>query len=434
MAAPALQLADLTVPVGEARTLRRVLALALQRTVQDFLATPTSTLAPGNRALFQETARLLGEAARLDPRLPLRVVRPVTVSALLRSWQGAVAAGGDVRGPNAWLREGCALVLLELAQLGALPAAGVTLGRDAHGGLPSLRSPGAGFLLTPGPAIERLRLLPGRVELQAADQAWTLDLAELPAQATAACTVTRPYMPIVPGISLALADNHPLRDHEAHPDKQGNALDLGGHAPGAWVDALRAAFALVDRYLPVLAQEMRLLLQLIVPVGWDAEKHLSASYREALGLLYLTLHPQPMTMTEALIHEFQHNKLNAALHLDPLLHNAFSPLYRSPVRPDARPLHGVVLAVHAFQPVALLYRAMVDDGHPLAGNPAFLGRFARIVAMNRQGAATVLTHARPTAAGAGLLAEMRALDGVMAGWQGALPTLDGALPAHDEHG
>mgnify|MGYP000048771696 CR=1 FL=1 len=33
-----------------------------------------------------------------------------------------------------------------------------------------------------------------------------------------------------------------------------------------------------------------------------------------------------MTMTEALVHEFQHNKLNAALDLDPFLENAFDEL------------------------------------------------------------------------------------------------------------
>src|SRR6185436_4142373 len=104
---------------------------------------------------------------------------------------------------------------------------------------------------------------------------------------------------------------------------------------------------------------------------YDDHKHLSASYQEAIGTIYLTLHPNLMTMAEAVIHEFSHNKLNALFELDELLENAYWPLYTSPVRPDPRPLHGVVLAVHAFQPVARLYERMTDAGHPRARSPDF---------------------------------------------------------------
>ncbi len=173
---------------------------------------------------------------------------------------------------------------------------------------------------------------------------------------------------------------------------------------------LADAFALVDRYLPLLGQELRLVGALVVPGGYHDERHLSASYKEAIGTVYMSLHPNLMTMTEALIHELQHNKLNAACHLDPLLHNAFSPLFASPVRPDPRPLHGVVLAVHAFQPVAALYRAMVDGGDERAANPSWQRRYGQILQKNHEGATTVLDNGEPTAMGADLLAEMRALD------------------------
>ena len=48
-----------------------------------------------------------------------------------------------------------------------------------------------------------------------------------------------------------------------------------------------------------------------------------------------------------------------------MLANADAPLYPSPVRPDPRPLRGVLMAVHAFLPVAGLYEAMTDAAHPL---------------------------------------------------------------------
>jgi len=204
------------------------------------------------------------------------------------------------------------------------------------------------------------------------------------------------------GIVLALADNNPLAMHEAHPDKQGNAVDLGGRPASEWVASLREALALVRLHLPALRDEMDLYVQQIVPVGFFADKHLSASYREAIGTLYLSLHPSPMTMVEALVHEFQHNKLNALLESDDVLENAHEPLYPSPVRPDARPLHGVLLAVHAFVPVALLYERMIAAGDARASDR----RLREIARINREGTDVLRAHARPTPVGKALLDEL----------------------------
>jgi HEXXH motif-containing protein len=222
--------------------------------------------------------------------------------------------------------------------------------------------------------------------------------------------LSRPYHPIVGDVVLALADNNPLSMFEAHPDKEGNAIDLGGKPVSAWTGALRDAFELVRAHLPELAAAQELYAAQIVPVGYHDERHLSASYQEAIGTVYMTLHPDPMTMTEALVHELAHNRLNAMLELDPLLENAFSPLFKSPVRPDPRPLHGVLLAVHAFLPVARLYERMREAKHPLADEPGFERRLRAIAEKNHEGASVILEHAVPTAAGRALLDEIRDLD------------------------
>ncbi len=214
--------------------------------------------------------------------------------------------------------------------------------------------------------------------------------------------VDRPFHVIERDTLLSLADNNPLAMFEAHPDKHGNALDLGDHPLQEWLEVLREAFGLVALHLPDLREEMALFVQSIVPVGYDAEKHLSASYREAIGTVYMTLHPRPMTMVEALIHEFSHNKLNALLELDDVLQNAHAPLYRSPVRPDPRPLHGVLLAVHAFVPVARLYEKMREAGDPRAEGP----RLADIIRINREGTEVLQASGRPTAVGRGLMDEL----------------------------
>ncbi len=206
-------------------------------------------------------------------------------------------------------------------------------------------------------------------------------------------------------ILFALADNNPLAMHEAHPDKDGNAVDLGGHPLEEWLSSLRAALALVATHLPDLRAEMSLYVQQIVPVGFFEDRHLSASYREAIGTLYLSLHPSPLTMVEAVIHEFQHNKLNALFESDDVLENAHEPLYASPVRPDPRPLHGVLLAVHAFLPVARLYERMMA-----AGVTGLDARYRDILRINREGSEVLLANARPTVVGKGLLDEMERWD------------------------
>jgi hypothetical protein len=214
--------------------------------------------------------------------------------------------------------------------------------------------------------------------------------------------VEHPYRAIDDDTVLALADNNPLAMVEAHPDKQGNGIDLGGRPAEQWVATVRDALDVVGTYLPELRNEMRLYVQAVVPVGYDSQKHLSASYREAIGTIYLSLHPSPITMVEALVHEFQHNKLNALLEIDDVLENAPGETHASPVRPDPRPLQGVLLAVHAFVPVARLYERMIEAGDERA-RPE---RWRDIVRIDREGMDVLREHARPTTVGRGLLDEL----------------------------
>jgi HEXXH motif-containing protein len=209
---------------------------------------------------------------------------------------------------------------------------------------------------------------------------------------------------------FATVDQNPIAAFEAHPNKSGNAVDLGDRPEAEWVDALEEAFTLVATFLPETFAEMRLALHEVVPVGYDAVRHLSASYREAIGTMYLTLHPNVMTMTEAVVHEFQHNKMNVASYDVEFLENAFHPLYPSPVRPDPRPLWGILLAVHAFLPVAELYRRMRDAQHPMAAQSGFETRLSEIDLKNHEGMEMLRAHARFTPPGAALFGDLEALE------------------------
>ncbi len=213
-----------------------------------------------------------------------------------------------------------------------------------------------------------------------------------------------------PALRLATIDRNPLRTLEAHPDKDGNALDLGGRSIDAWRDAIDEALAMIHAALPALAAELATTLRRIVPIGVDAERHLSCSYREAPGLVYLSLHPSALTMAEAIVHETQHTKLNLLSWLDPILTNDPAERVASPARPDPRPLMGVLLAVHAFVPVAWLHRELAAIDHPITRTPGFARRRQQVLDGNGAGLATLSAHAHPTATGARVLAALTDLD------------------------
>jgi HEXXH motif-containing protein len=334
---------DLTIPRAGSTTTRTLLSRALRRLLGD-LGKIDARLATGDeRAGYVALLSAVREAMARDPGAVWSAVRRPTIGALIRYARFAGRAAQV-------LRELVATVSIELALAGALER--------------TVRVPA-----------------PPRVIGLGSRQVWALPAGTIACGPDGVFVEGRPlgefvvaagFLAIEDGLVLACVDNNPLAAVEAHPDKQGNAIDLGGRAAEAWVAALREALAIIKIYMPELAGEMAAVLQQVVPVGYDEGRHVSASYQEAIGTVYLSLHPNAMTMVEALIHEFSHNKFNVLFELDAVLENAFSPLYPSPVRPDPRPLHGVLLAVHAFLPVARLYADMLAAGDPRAEDPGFI--------------------------------------------------------------
>ena len=123
-------------------------------------------------------------------------------------------------------------------------------------------------------------------------------------------------------------------------------------------------------------------------------------------MAYVSLHPDPLIMAEAIVHETQHNKLNALFCLDPVLSNGRSEWTKSPVRPDLRPLNGVLLAVHAFLPVAAMYLRMEKMNHPLSLHASFSHRKQQIMESNSRAMETLNEKAIPTRVGATLLRDL----------------------------
>lgn len=389
---------DLTIPDPGSTTARAVLSRAVGLAMRELRALPAVGAA---RAPVLALRDRIEAIVRVEPGALASVARRPTVGAPLRALRHARDADRGQRAA-ALAIEVVATAALDLAIAGAL---GKKLTIEAPPA--RLLSLAARVAIDVGAGADAIDVEDGRLTIHAPGGTTSIDLTAL----DDAARVRRPYHPIDGGsIVLALDDNNPLAMLEAHPDKAGNAIDLGGKEPSAWTSMIGDALALVGDHMPDLRAEMDLYLHQIVPVGYDPERHLSASYQEAIGTVYMTLHPDLMTMAEALIHEFSHNKINALFELDPVLENAFSPLYTSPVRPDPRPLHGVLLAVHAFLPVARLYERMIEEGHALASSPSFRARFEAVKRINHEGASVLVEHARPTPVGRALLGEIRRWD------------------------
>lgn len=377
--------ADLTVPLPGSETARAVFSTALRRALVELLRLP-----PGPGAVGAAWARFVPVLRRIAERSPgalASAVRRPNVGALIRCLRGRADAGLQA--------ELMAVLAFELAIAGALdervrvpqaPARVVCLGA-------------------------RRVLCAGGGELAIGPEGWRADgaggtIEQLVGTGPEEHVVKDGFAEVAGGIALALRwDNNPLAELEAHPEKAGSRLDLGGRPAAAWVEGLGAGIGLIAEHLPALRAELDVGLLLIVPVGFDAERHFSASYQEAIGSIYMSLHPRALTLAEAIIHEFSHNKLHALLEQGPLLHNAWSPLYTSPVRPDPRPLHGVLLAVHAFLPVARMLASMLSSG-----TGEVEARLRQVAIGNHAAAETLWAHARPTALGEPLLAEIFRLD------------------------
>ena len=383
---------DFTLPREGSDTLRAVLSRVWPVLVRDACELPLTD--PALRALHTRVTAAMRSLAARDMGAAVRIARRPSLAART----GYARAVTDDRTASTVL---CDLAF-ELALAGALGGP-VAIPR-LRGAWPTLRSPARGSELTLDDALTQVTLANGVIALDGAERSLAGALAH-------PCVTERAAWRSIDGrVALALVDDNPVAARSLHPERAGNAIDLGEQPPEAWCAALREAFAIVETHLPGMARERRLLAQTVAPVGVDDARHFSCSYEGAPGAMYLSLHPDPVKMAEAVAHEFQHDKLHALLRLDPLLENARVEGFRSPVRPDPRPLRAVLLAAHAFLAVETLYRAMRDAGHEAARHPRFDQRLAAVREANREAVDALVAYARPTPLGRALLDELRALE------------------------
>ncbi|MFD7766817.1 HEXXH motif domain-containing protein [Streptomyces sp. NPDC059787] len=135
----------------------------------------------------------------------------------------------------------------------------------------------------------------------------------------------------------------------------------------------------------------------------------SASSGDSYGAMVIARPSSPLALAEALVHEFQHSKLAALIHLFPLLDDDREERYYAPWRPDPRHLTGLLHGAYAFTGVAGFWRDRLSDPEH-ADTAAY--HFALRRTQSRLAVRTLLTSGRLTETGHALVTGLaRTLDG-----------------------
>ncbi|WP_432006717.1 HEXXH motif domain-containing protein [Streptomyces parvus] len=138
---------------------------------------------------------------------------------------------------------------------------------------------------------------------------------------------------------------------------------------------------------------------------------LSASTADAFGSMVVAEPPNAAALAETMVHEFQHSKLGALLHLFAMLDDDRTEEHYAPWRPDPRHLPGLLHGAYAFVGVAGFWRDRIGDR---VADPRDLApfRFALRRIQTRTVLRTLATRATLTGPGRRLVAGLtRTVDG-----------------------
>ncbi|KES07853.1 radical SAM protein [Streptomyces toyocaensis] len=394
------------------RARRLLLLRTLLLRIRD-LPTPLTPV-PEAWQVFKEAARRAPEPAE---RLLLAPATGAWIAHMLRRVHGTAT------GPRLWAEAGRLNALAVVASLhagteaslrvplddGALSLPGLGLARLPNG-TPGLTagtaSTRAGELTLRGPAPDgapstlTCRPAPAPVgEAPPADPGW------LPLR-----TLTHPT-PAGP-VAIPLEDLDPYRDL----DDPLPPARLDDDEARAWQRMFdEAARILATTEGPGPGRLDPAVIRSVVPWARTAllpppppEVRVSASSGDAYGAMVIARPASALALAETLVHEFQHSKLAALIHLFPLLSDDRAERYYAPWRPDPRHLTGLLHGAYAFTGVAGFWRDRLSD--PQHGETAAY-HFALRRTQSRLVVRTLLTSGRLTVAGHALVTGLaRTLD------------------------
>ncbi|MFF1278969.1 HEXXH motif domain-containing protein [Streptomyces marokkonensis] len=159
--------------------------------------------------------------------------------------------------------------------------------------------------------------------------------------------------------SLTLEEHDPFRSFSGADAPR----TLSEKEAEAWQCALGEAWEVLLRDEPAETEAMRRGLTSITPVPrGERFRPYSSSSAEAFGGINVSLPDDGPELAATLVHEFQHVKLGALMHIEPLVRRADRTddrpeLFHAPWRDDPRPLEGLLQGIYAFFGVTRFWRA-----------------------------------------------------------------------------
>ncbi|MEU3604756.1 HEXXH motif domain-containing protein [Streptomyces sp. NPDC035033] len=205
-------------------------------------------------------------------------------------------------------------------------------------------------------------------------------------------------------VDIWLDDIGPYRDlSEPLPPQR---LDPAETA--VWQDRFHRAVRLLEETDPETAEALAEGLRSMTAV--PPSPHglvLSASSGDAFGGLLTSLPPDPVTFAVTLVHEFQHTKLGALLHLLTLERDDGAERHHAPWRDDPRPLSGLLQGAYAFLGIADFWSRYLDRA-PRAGRALAEFEFALSRRQTREAVRTLAADPALTSHGRRFVAGMAA--------------------------
>ncbi|MBB3075373.1 HEXXH motif domain-containing protein [Streptomyces violarus] len=397
----------------------RARRLLLLRTLLDHLDTlPTPVTPPA------EAWRVLKEAAEKSPgpveRLLLAPATGGWISHMLRRVHGTAS------GPPLWAEAGhlSALALSACLHAGTetvldvpltsgrlpLPGLGMIQLPAAQEGLAAGRATTAGGELTvtgPGRTTGSVRVTCRPLTRRAdADGGTWLPLR----------TLTHTGPDGTAPVTVVLEDLDPYRDLDDHLPPARLDEDEAQEWQRLFGEAARI---LVRPGAPGPGRVDPAMIRAIVPFGRTAVSpppppfvQVSASSGDSFGGMLIVRPASALALAETLVHELQHSKLAALLHLFPLLEDDRGERYYAPWRTDPRHLTGLLHGAYAFTGVAGFWRDRLAgaEGGEEAERAAYFFALRRL--QSRLAVRTLLTSGRLTPQGRALVSGLaRTLDG-----------------------
>ncbi|MEU3057177.1 HEXXH motif domain-containing protein [Streptomyces griseus] len=348
---------------------------------------------------------------------------------------------GTAVGPPLWVDTGHLAAVALVAALRAGTAADLVVpAREGAVSLPTLglaRLPGAPL---PGFQPVRARVREGELHLAPTVRgtgATALTVRPLTAPQSAVWWPTH-RLPVGPdGPEVALDDTDPYRDLDRPiPPRRLTPRELG-----SWQRLFAEAVALLDagrapapaaasgsdaapasgpdpatgsgssRPGTLRPEEIRRIVPWPGRLPNGPVEGLSASTADAFGSMVVAEPPNGAALAETMVHEFQHSKLGALLHLFAMLDDDRAEEHYAPWRPDPRHLPGLLHGAYAFVGVAGFWRDRIGDR---AADPLDLApfRFALRRIQTRTVLRTLATRAALTGPGRRLVGGLtRTVDG-----------------------